>query len=160
MAQILSLQIQVLLLQVQVLTQKLEKRLAIFRIAQASLGVDISPLDAVNDELGCAESVSWVLKKAIGFPIITGTWTLNKHLSEDPRFEKVFEPEPGVIILSATGTGNGSISGHVGICGENDNIMSSDSRDGIWKLNYTQWSWANRYVKLGGFQVIYYRLKV
>ena len=160
MVQILSLQIQVLMLQVQVLTKKLEERLAIYRIAHASLGIDISPLDAVNDELGCAESVSWVLKKAIGFPIITGTWTLNKYLSEDPRFEKVYEPEPGIVIISPTGTGNGSISGHTGICGENDNIMSSDSSDGIWKLNFTQYSWVSRYGKWGGFPIIYYRLKV
>ena len=160
MAQILSLQIQVLMLQVQVLTKKLEERLAIYRIARASLGIDISPLDAVNDELGCAESVSWVLRKAIGFPIITGTWTLNKYLSEDPRFERVFEFEPGVIIISPTGTGNGNISGHVGICGEGDNIMSSDSDNGIWRLNFTQYSWEKRYLKQGGFPITFYRLKV
>lgn len=159
MTQLLTLQIQVLLLQVQILRKKLERELGLFKVAQASLGVDISPLDAVSDDLGCAESVSWIIRKVISdFPIITGTWTLNKKLSEDLRFERVYYYHPGTIIISPTGSGNGKIPGHVGICGEGQDIMSADSFDGVFKLNFTQNTWRSRYGQLGGMPIYYYRL--
>jgi hypothetical protein len=152
-------QLQVLQLQLQILMKRLELRLAIFKIAKASLGIDISPLDVISDDLGCAESVSWVLKKAIGFPLITGTWSLLEYLKKDNRFEQITESETGCIIISATGTGNGKIRGHVGIVGENK-IMSSDSLDGIWKENYTSLTWKERYGQQGGMPIYLFRLKV
>ena len=159
MQKILMLQIQALTLQIQILRKKIEEMTAVYRMARSSLGYDVSPFDVVNDELGCAESVSWIFRKVVGnFPIITGTWTLNEYLKWDKRFQKVDSYQPGTIIISPTGSGNGKIRGHVGICGEGENIMSSDSNDGVWKMNYSQQTWKSRYGELGGFPIYYYQL--
>lgn len=125
--------------------------------AKATIGRDASPSDLVHDDLGCAESVTNIIDKVIEFPIITGTWTLWDTLQKDPRFARVSEANGrGTIVLSPTGTGNGKIRGHVGIMGDGKAIMSADSRDGVWRENYTVEAWSARYRQLGGFPVYFY----
>lgn len=131
----------------------------ILKIAKTASGLDASPNDVVADELACAESVSNILRKILpDFPIITGTWTLMDYLSKNKLFKEVTSPSAGTIIISATGTGNGKIRGHVGIFIEGGMIMSNDSRDGLFKANYTLESWNQRYLQLGGFPVRFFEM--
>ena len=138
---------------------KKSKQELLFQRAKITIGRDASPLDIVNDDLGCAESVTQIISKIVPIPIITGTWTLNDYFSKDWRFSRANENAgPGAIIISPTGTGNGRIRGHVGILGPNKTIMANDSALGIWRQTYTVESWRTRYQKHGGFPVYFYRL--
>lgn len=136
----------------------------VYETATALIGKDASPKDLVKDGVGCAESVSTILHGLIPtFPIVTGTWSLWDVLRARPDFMEVKEGsvlEPGDIILCATGTGNGKVSnGHVGILSIGDGIMSNDSLDGIWKVNFTRESWKSYFVIKGGYPVHYFRLR-
>lgn len=132
----------------------------LFEAAVASLGVDASPNDAAPDELGCADTVSNIIRKVLpDFPIITGTSTLWSRLQSDKRFERVGVPEVGAVIISPTGNGNGTFPGHTGICGEDGVIMSNNSYNGKFEANYTQKTWEARYMRKGGFPMMFYRLK-
>lgn len=123
------------------------------------IGTDASPADRVDDVVGCAESITEILRKVRPrTPIIYGTWTLNAYLENEEGFRRVYLPMPGNIILSPTGNGNGTIRGHVGIVGRNGVIMSSDSYTGKWMAHYTIDSWRNRYEIKGGIPTIYYSL--
>lgn len=127
--------------------------------AKQSIGMDASPYDRVDDVVGCAESVTEILKKVRhNTPIIMGTWTLMDYLDNNKGYKRVFIPMPGNIILSPTGTGNGSIRGHVGIVGRNSSIMSANSANGLWMSNYTIETWEKRYKDKGGIPTKYYSL--
>lgn len=157
---LLQLAISNLVLKYQKLTNKRTRQELLYQYARMTIGKDASPLDFVTDELGCAESVSNLIRKVIKFPIITGTWTLNHKLETDPRFKGATENNGrGTIIICATGTGNGKIRGHVGILGDNGTIMSSRSSDGIWGIYYTVGTWVKRWKSFGGFRVHYYIIK-
>ncbi len=135
----------------------------LYEAAIAVLGTDASPKDLVNDDVGCAETVTNIIKKVIFyFPIITGTWTLQEELKKSKLFKEIFKPEKGVIIICATATGNNTMPGHVGIIGEFNgaewNIMSNDSKTGKFLKNYTTSSWGIRYVQKGGFTNRYFKL--
>ncbi len=135
------------------------KQELLYQRAKLTIGRDASPLDIVNDDLGCAESVTQIISKIVPFSIITGTWTLNDRLQKDHRFSRVNENAgPGTIIISPTGTGNGRIRGHVGILAQNKAIMANDSVLGVWRQTYTVESWRERYQKHGGFPIFFYRL--
>lgn len=124
--------------------------------AKGVIGQDASPSDLAPDELGCAESVSNIVRKVLpDFPIITGTWTLEQKLKTDKRFTRVLTPSKGTIVISATGTGNGKIAGHVGIFGDGV-IMSNDSATGKFMPNFTLEGWTKRYKGIGGFPINYY----
>lgn len=121
------------------------------------VGEDASPDDMVDDALGCAESVSQVIRCLYpDFPIIPGTYSLNQHLARDNRFMGTLNLDPGNIIVSPTGTGNGTIRGHTGIIGENGRIYSNNSFTGIWELNYTIESWVRRYRTMGALKLYVY----
>jgi len=130
----------------------LKKRKTLYAVAVSYLGRDASPSDIAPDELGCAESVSVIIRDVLpDFPIITGTWTLNERLKSDPRFKAVTVPMPGTIIISPTGTSSSKKvpNGHVGILGGGDTIMSNDSNDGYWKENYNLATWSKRWSNEG-----------
>ena len=112
-------------------------------VAESALGKDASPDDIVPDDVGCAESVSNIIRELIpDFPIITGTWTLWDKMENDERFVNVTEPQPGDIIISPTGTlRNAPFIGHVGIMLDNYKIMSATSANGLWEQNYNLDSW-------------------
>ncbi len=132
----------------------------LYEHALAAIGTDASPVDVASDDLGCAESVSNLISKVISFPIITGTWTLWDVFRRDKRFEEVSEyGGRGIIVICATGTGNGKIRGHVGILGENKEIMSSSSETGLWGVFYNIKTWKKRYGDIGDFTTFYFRMK-
>jgi hypothetical protein len=123
------------------------------------IGTDASPIDRVDDVLGCAESVTEILQKIRPeTPIITGTWTLNEYFKKNKGYKRVYIPMPGNIIISPTGLGNGTMRGHVGIVGRNNTIMSNVSATGKWASNYDIESWNKRYKDKGGISTIYYSL--
>lgn len=135
-----------------------EKTLADY--AEGYLGTDASPADIAPDELGCAESVSMVIRRVLpDFKIETATWLLKEKLDADKRFERVTEAARGVVILSPTYSGNGSVVGHVGIFGDTERIMSNSSASGTWEYNYTLQKWVGYYRDKGGLKIYYYRLK-
>lgn len=134
------------------------RRQLIYSIAKDHLGQEASPLDLVDDVVGCAESVTNILAKVVPTPIITGTWTLNDFFERSPRWAPTDTPRPGDVIISPTGSGNGKIRGHVGIIGENGVIMSNDSSTGLWMANFTISSWLSRYRRKGGMPVYFYTL--
>lgn len=127
--------------------------------ARAYVGRDASPEDRVSDIVGCAESVSCIVRDVLpDFPIITGTNTLWRRLEGDLRFERVLTPREGDIIISPTGTvANAPFPGHVGIFSRHGAIMSNESFDGHWEQNYTLESWQMRWGE-AGFPVYFYRL--
>lgn len=127
--------------------------------AQAVLNTDASPLDLVKDDLGCAETVTNILRAVHpDVKIITGTWTLYSYLKTNSRYVPVLRPIGGDIIISPTGLGNGKLSnGHTGIMLDSIKVASSDSATGFFKQNYTVDTWKKRYATLGGFPVLFYR---
>jgi hypothetical protein len=126
----------------------------LYHVALHGIGTDVSPKDYAPDELSCAESVSSLVRKVLlDFPIITGTWTLLDYMKDDRRFVPTKIPKPGTIIISATGTGNGTIRGHAGICGQNLTIMSADYRTGLFMSNFTIDTWTKRYKDKGGMAI-------
>jgi len=128
--------------------------------AEDFLGTDASPADIAPDELGCAESVSMVIRKILpDFKIETATWLMKDQLDADSRFKRVTEAERDVIILSPTYSGNGTVVGHVGIFGGSERIMSNSSTSGTWEYNYTLQKWVDYYRGKGGLKIYYYKLK-
>ncbi len=139
----------------------LSERELLHEYAKLYVGRDASPLDVASDDLGCAESVTSILRNVIPFPIIVGTATLFELLNNDERFfSSGILPTEGDIIISPTGSGNGSIRGHVGIVGEDERIYSNNSYTGNWEQNYIVESWRKRYEMNGGMPVFFFTLKV
>ena len=135
-------------------------RVKLYLSALQSLGVDASPFDEAPDEYGCADSVSQIITKTFPNAIkgSVSTAELYKQLSTSKDFIKVSQFKFGDIIISPTGMGTGGLAnGHVGICGEDETIMSNSSATGLWTSNYTITSWVARYRKLGGYPIIFFR---
>ena len=136
-------------------------REVLYSFAKASIGQDISPKDYAPDDLGCAESLSKVIQLAftgLRFPTLLSTRELQAYFQTSPSFEPVSEPQYGDVILSVTGTGNGSVSnGHTGIVGKTW-IMSNDSRTGFWEANFQLASWKRYYEIKGGMATHFYRI--
>ncbi len=135
-------------------------RVKLYEVALSFLGTDASPLDEADDEVGCADSVSKVVLKAFPgcIPGSLSTAEIFKQLSTSKAFSKVSQYRFGDIIISPTGMGSGGLkNGHVGIVGEGDEIMSNASVNGLWSQNYTVTTWVNRYRKLGGFPIYFFR---
>lgn len=123
----------------------------LYRKAKEFVGVDASPRDVAPDELGCAESVSEVVKAArgqyINNTLFISTVKMYEALVISPGFRKVSIPTPGCIIISPTA--NSMRIGHVGIVSENGKIMSNDSVRKVWLENFSLDSWKKYYaVKL------------
>jgi hypothetical protein len=124
--------------------------------------------NSVPADVGCAEAVSFILHKSgiAGLPItgIAGTATLYEWLSHNPHFKRVYTPEAGALIISPTGYGNNTVSGHTGFLGKYGKyyagdwgIVSNDSSTGLllelWNLN----RWQKHYGQQGGLPVAFFR---
>ena len=134
----------------------------IHSISKDSIGMDVTPLDKVDDVVACAESVTTILSKAgVINKIIPGTWSLEHHFQLSNNWNIVKYPLPGDIVMSATGTSKlhskAPFRGHVGIVGDNGQIMANDSFSGLWGAYYTLATWRERYVLKGGYPMTFYR---
>lgn len=138
------------------------KRVRLYATALSYLGLDASPFDEAPDDVGCADSVSRIIKST--FPEAlkgsVSTAELYKQLLASKSFKKVKEWRAGDIIISPTGMGKtGKIKhGHTGIMGEGDEIMSNSSATGLWTTNYTIDTWIKRYRTLGGYPLYFFRV--
>ena len=143
---------------IQKFLNKLLMKPSLLDVCEAHIGTDASPSDLAPDELGCAETVSTLLRKVYpNVPIITGTWTLWDWLNKPQNgFQRVFEPSPGTIIISPTIPGK-PFPGHAGIFLEDGVIASNDSRTGKFIKNYTLGTWNTRYVFKGNYPVYHYK---
>lgn len=139
----------------------------LYTLAKSLIGQHLTLNEAVPWMVGCAEAVSAVLHRfgTPGVPAkgIEGTAALLAFLTDSPAFQETNEYEPGNIIISATGTGNGRVRGHVGICGVNQ-IMNNNSETGKWG---TTWSlngpaavgqnWTQYYHVYGGIPTRFFK---
>jgi hypothetical protein len=93
----------------------------IYDIAKENIGNHMTLNPAIPAEEGCAEAVSKILSLAgvanIPTTGIPGTATLFEWLNTNTNFERLSAPTAGAIIVSATGSGNGTVSSHTGIVG-------------------------------------------
>lgn len=126
--------------------------------AKEWLGKDASPDEKAPDDLACAESVSNILRSIYpDFPIIISTAELRKQLNKDTRFKSTLDIKPGCILVSPTGSGNGTIpNGHTGIFLTGDRIASNSSKSGLWEDNYSLDEWIAYYRDKGGFPLYVY----
>jgi Bacteriophage peptidoglycan hydrolase len=132
----------------------------LYQTAMSFLGKDASPKNLAPNEVACAESVNDVVFAAFLENVGGGLSTASMYqaLQSNTKFAEVSSPLKGDIVISPTGTGNGQLSnGHVGIVGDNNQIMSNNSENGIWDIHYTVASWRARYVSFGAMPMKYYR---
>lgn len=134
----------------------------IYSVCLESLGTDVSPRDGAPDIVGCAETASEIIRKIDPtFPIILGTWTLWEELDRNSKFKKVVVPEPGVLLISPTGTSKNpkvAFPGHVGFFLDGKKIASNSSANGLFEQNYTLETWRDRWEKKGGYPIYCYKL--
>ena len=137
----------------------------LYKYAKEAIGTDSSPEDNAPDEYGCVDSATAIIQKVLPFiPRMVSTIRFDEYMAGSGAFQKINTIEPKCIIVSVTGSGNGSIVGHTGIVGKNTApdgslwIMSNDSRSGLWQANFTHSSWIKRYVLRGGLKTNYYKL--
>ena len=133
----------------------------LYELAVASIGTDVSPRDIANDAVGCVESITTLLHKVNpNIPVQLSTFKFYEFMRDNPQlFKRCDGPGKERIVISPTGMGNGKISnGHVGICFDEETIMSNTSATGKWEKNYTVKNWNNRFSLRGGFPVYYYYL--
>lgn len=142
-------------------TKNLINRYKLYITALSFLGSDASPLDQASDELGCADSVSRVVKSVFPDSIkgSVSTAELYKQLLASKQFTKVKDFKAGDVVISPTGMGKtGKITnGHTGIVGEGEEIMSNSSATGLWTTNYTIESWVKRFREQGGYPIYVFR---
>lgn len=136
-------------------------RVKLYATALSFLGTDASPLDEAPDDLGCADSVSLIIKSAFPQSIkgSVSTAVLFNQLNNSDAFKRVKDFRAGDIVISPTGFGKtGKVkNGHTGIVGENEEIMSNSSSTGLWTTNYTITSWVARFRTLGGYPIYVFR---
>jgi hypothetical protein len=141
-----------------------DNRLKLYEAAIKHLGKDASPNDLAPDELACAETVNEIIRDAFGNYFYSGsivsTYYMYKALRDSSLFKEVSIPTPGDVVISPTGYATKSNvipNGHVGIVMLEGKIASNDSRDGVFRENYTIDSWKERYVNRGGYILKFYR---
>lgn len=130
---------------------------ALYTLAKSLIGYHLTLNEAVPWGVGCAEAVSKVLTdfdiSGIPHAGIEGTAALAAFLSKSQQFNEIYTYTPGAVLVAATGSGNGKIRGHTGICGHTT-IMSNNSETGKWD---TQWDIARWEAYYGGFGGIHTR---
>ena len=133
---------------------------SLYLMAISKLGKDASPRDRASDEFGCVEFVTEIIHTILPeVSIMLGTYTFWEYMKNNSRFQETLFPTRGCIIISPTGTSTKRAkTGHVGILGDNEIIMSSDSRSGLFLENYSVRSWKLYYKDKLGFPIYYYKL--
>jgi hypothetical protein len=108
----------------------------LYQTAKQSLGKRMIITPGVPNLLGCASSLSGVLKAAGYTKLpkagIAGTSALDAFLREIPDFEKTTDYERGLVIMFASGQPGAVLEhGHVFVAGDHG-LMSNDSDTGLW----------------------------
>jgi len=143
------------------LTTKQSKGEMFFNVAMTFVGRDATPQDRVDDDVACAETVDTIYKATFGEymngNITISTTKMFHFMSTSPKFELIFKPEKGAILIYPTGYGKLK-NGHVFICGDNGLLYSNSSATGQFLQNYTTFTAKYRYETIGGFPRNYFRL--
>ena len=127
------------------------------KICLDALDTDPSTPDTVKDEVGCADTVSNLIKKVFpDFPIMVSTKDLDWKLFSDKRFERVVEPEMGCIIISPR---TNTVFGHTGVFITHERIASNNSKTGLFQGNYTWDSWIKEFKTRRGLKIYIYKIK-
>lgn len=134
------------------------KREKLLEVAMNSLGKDLRTGVAPKN-LACVEHLVQVIKKVVYIPEMYHTSDLGKYIKHSSLWKGTLELKPGNLILSITGTGNGSIRGHAGIILDDGKIASNDSITGKWDDYHTIDSWRRRYSTKGGMKILVFELK-
>lgn len=125
-----------------------------------ALDTDPSTPDTVKDEVGCADTVSFLIRKVFpDFKILVSTKDLDAKLLLDKRFERVLEPQKGDIIISPR---TNTTFGHTGVFITSERIASNNSfgaKKGIFNGNYTWDEWVKEFKNKRGLRVYLYRIK-
>lgn len=120
---------------------------------------DPTPEDRIPDEVACTEVVTTILKEVYPeTPRWTGTYSLYDWLLKSKDWKRVGQPEPGDVVVSPTGLGEGI--GHTGFVLEDATIASNNSygpNKGKITVNYTVTSWITRYGARQKMPVVFFR---
>lgn len=131
----------------------------LYQLAKGLLGRHLTMDESVPWMVGCMEAASYILDAfdIPGIPVkgIPGTIVGLEFLISSPCFKEVWEYSVGAVLIAATGTGNGKIRGHVGICGINQ-IMSNNSETGKWDTQWDIKRWLAYYGDYGGIKTRYF----
>ncbi len=129
----------------------------IYNTAKSLMGKHLTLNDTVPMNVGCAQALSYVLKQC-GYAIpkygIDGTVDMHNWLQKN--FTRVDTPQAGDVIISVTGTGNGSVRGHTGVVALHG-ILSNESQSGLWKEDWTLPAWLVHYQTDGELTTEYFR---
>lgn len=122
------------------------------RQAAVWIGRDPSTPDLANDELGCADSVSAIVRTVYPqFVHTVSTITLFNNLKADKKhFKAVLTPMKGCIIVSPR---MGKQPGHTGIFLTDRHIASNNSKRGLWEGNYSYESWITYFKHKKGLRI-------
>lgn len=141
----------------------------ILTTAKEFLGQHLTLNPSVPPEVGCAEAVSTLLQRAgvSGIPAtgFASTLMLYQWMRTNPQlFRGIAEPEPGAILISPTGMGNGHVRGHTGIVGVfgaqypgDYGICSNDSNSGLFLELWSVQKWQQYYAGYGALPMYYFR---
>jgi hypothetical protein len=128
-------------------------------LSEGYFNTDPTPKDEQPDDVACVHSLTTIIKKLYSdFPIMTYTPVLLNFLQIDKRFKATTEWKSGTIIVSVTGTGNGSVLGHCGIIHKEGKIYSNASSSGLWDNKYDTLSWIERYSRGGKLKLYLFEL--
>jgi hypothetical protein len=130
----------------------------LYEVAYSLLGRRLTLDLNVPKEVGCAQAISYVLKRygcLIPNKGISGTAGMYDWLKKNSV--EIGNPEVGCILLYATGSGNGKIRGHVFVVGKNS-LMSNNSNTGLFDYQWTQEKAKLYYEEHGGFKPHYFRI--
>lgn len=122
--------------------------------------------NSVPAELGCAEAVSVVLVRAgigdIPKKGFAGTSGLNSWLKTSRLFVKIQSYELGAVIIAVTGecTYSGAVHGHVGICSDNNIILSNNSNTGLFDGHLTLDIFMKKYHDELKFPIHFYKYDI
>jgi hypothetical protein len=147
------------------LLAKLLMKPSLLQACKDALGTDASPKDLANDEVGCAETVTNILRKVYPeTPIDLSTKSLFSYF-ESPKngWVRVDDYLPETIVLSYTSSGVRGSIGHVGIMMDNGTIASNNSfgvNKGKFTQNFTPATWKKRYSDIQQMPIYLYRRKV
>jgi len=135
----------------------------LYAVSKSLIGKHLTLNQLVDQRLGCAQALSYVLKQVKWTSIpkhgIDGTAGLLEWFEGHPEmYEEIFEYQQGAIALAVTGTGNSKIRGHTAVCGYNC-MMSNNSQSGLWDTHWDWERWYQYYDVFGGFKTRFFILK-
>lgn len=142
---------------------RMEKTKRLVELAKSKLGTDFTPDNIVPDRVSCAYALTTLLHEFDkSIPVEKSTYEFWRYMQRHTeKFERVYEPQAGDIVVSPTGTSTKLTNGHIGIYLDNNKIASNSSMPetlGLWIQNYDRLSWRSYFHEYGRFPVYLFRI--